>query len=72
MGEDKLSEEMKPADPTGNQEIETKPPVYKGSKEKLYDKIPLSKKQLNIIIVILIVAIVVAFTLGALIGNGII
>jgi hypothetical protein len=62
-----MQEDREPAE---NHEI--KPPIYKGTKENLYDKIPLSKKQLNIIIVILIVAIIVFLTLGALIGNGII
>jgi len=46
-------------------------PKVKGKKEELYDKIPLTKKQLDIIIVILIAAIVLFLVFGALIGNGI-
>ena len=46
-------------------------PIVKGKKEELYDKIPLTKKQLDIIIVILIAAIVLFLVFGALIGNGI-
>ena len=47
-------------------------PEVKGVKEGLYDKIPLSKKQLEIIIIILAVGLIVSFILGALLGNGII
>ena len=42
-----------------------------GVKEDLYDKIPLSKKQLDIIIVILIIAFLAVLTFGALVGNDI-
>ena len=49
----------------------TTPPDNKGAKEHFYDNIPLSKKQLNIIIVVLIVAIIVFFVIGALMGNGV-
>lgn len=44
----------------------------KNAKERLYDKIPLTKKQLDVIIAVLIVAFVVVFILGALKGNGLI
>jgi len=53
-------------------EGEIKQPEYKGSKERLYDMIPLTKKHLDIIIAILLVALVVFLVLGALIGNGVI
>lgn len=43
-----------------------------GIKENLYDKIPLTKSQLDVIIFILLIAFVVFFVLGALIGNGVI
>jgi hypothetical protein len=49
----------------------TTPPDNKGAKEHIYDSIPLSKKQLNIIIVVLIVAIIVFFVIGVLMGNGV-
>ena len=42
-----------------------------GVKENLYDKIPLSKKQLDIIIVILIIAFLAVLTFGVLVGNDI-
>lgn len=42
-----------------------------GVKEDLYDKIPLSKKQLDIIIVILIIAFLAVLTFGVLVGNDI-
>ena len=42
-----------------------------GVKEDLYDKIPLSKKQLDIIIVILIIAFLTVLTFGVLVGNDI-
>ena len=42
-----------------------------GVKEDLYDKIPLSKKQLDIAIVILIIALIAFLTFGVLIGNNI-
>ncbi len=41
----------------------------KPAKERLYDKIPLSVKQLDIILVVLAVAFVVFLVLGALKGN---
>ena len=47
------------------------PPVIKGRKESLYDKIPLTLKQLDIIIVFLVIALIVFLVLGALFGNGI-
>ncbi len=43
----------------------------KNAKERLYDKIPLTVKQLDIILVVLAVAFVVFLVLGALVGNGI-
>jgi len=47
-----------------------KPPAKNYTKEGIYDKIPLTKKQLDVIIVVLIVAIVVFLVLGILKGNG--
>lgn len=44
----------------------------KNAKESLYDKVPLSVKQLDIIIIVLVIAFVVFLTLGILIGNRII
>ena len=49
-----------------------KPPENNWPKESIYDRIPLNKKQLNIIIVILVAAIIVFLVLGALVGNGVI
>ena len=57
---------------TGDEELDSSPPKKIPRKESIYDKIPLSKKQLDVIIVILMVALVVFFILGALIGNGLI
>ncbi len=45
---------------------------YKNPKEKLYDKIHLSVKQLDIIIAIIVAGLVIALTLGILTGNKII
>jgi len=42
----------------------------KGHKESLYDKIPLSKKQLDVIIIVLTVAIIIFIVLGVLVGNN--
>ena len=71
-----MEENREPADPANEQEgQEEKPEKQKaemGYKESLYDRIPLSKKQLNVIIIILIIAVIVFFVLGALIGNGVI
>jgi len=44
----------------------------KNAKEKLYDKIPLTVKQLDIILVICAIAFFVAIILGVLNGRGII
>ncbi|MDR1537350.1 MAG: hypothetical protein LBU32_05025 [Clostridiales bacterium] len=44
----------------------------KGPKEKLYDKIPLTLHQLDIVIVCLIILLIVFFVIGSLVGNGII
>jgi len=66
-----VKDELKPADetiPAGEQ----KPPQAKWAKESIYDRIPLSKKQLNIIIIVLVIAIIFFLVMGALIGNGII
>jgi len=60
-----MDDELKPVD-------ESKPPENKYVKESVYDRIPLNKKQLNVIIAILIVAIIVMLTLGVLVGNDII
>jgi len=53
-------------------ESEQKPPENNWPKEGIYDRIPLNKRQLNIIIVILVAAIIIFLVLGALVGNGII
>jgi hypothetical protein len=47
-------------------------PDGRGAKEHFYDKVPLTLKQLNVIIVILIIAIILFLTFGSLIGNGVI
>ena len=44
----------------------------KGPKERLYDKIPLSVRQLDLIIICLAVAFAVFIVLGVLAGRGII
>ena len=46
--------------------------IKKGAKENLYDKIPLTIKQLDIIIVVMIALFIVIFVIGVLKGNGII
>ena len=51
---------------------EKTPPVVKGKKEELYDKIPITKKQLDIIIIILFAALIIFLVLGTLVGNRII
>ncbi len=56
----------------GDLQMSNDDPDYVNPKEKVYDKIPLSVKQLDIIIVLLIIAFFVFFALGALKGNGII
>ena len=43
----------------------------KGAKENLYDKIPLTVKQLDIIIAVMIVLFIVFFVVGIMKGNGI-
>jgi hypothetical protein len=48
------------------------PASVPNAKERLYDKIPLSAKQLGVIIWILIFALIAAFVIGALVGNNII
>ena len=45
--------------------------IKKGAKENLYDKIPLTVKQLDIIIAVMIALFVVFFVIGVLKGNGI-
>ena len=46
--------------------------IPKGPKERLYDKVPLSVKQLNLIIICLVIAFFVFFVLGILAGQGVI
>ena len=60
MGEDKESV---------NENSDINSSDNKGAKESFYDKIPLSKKQLDVIIIVLVCAIIVFLVLGALIGN---
>ena len=55
-----------------DEELNNSPPKNLPRKESFYDKIPLSKKQLDVIIVVLMVALVAFFIIGALIGNGLI
>lgn len=64
-----MEEDKEPSGENGNEAAQ---PPRKGSKEWVYDKIPLSVKQLDIIIVVLIAALIIFFVLGALKGNGII
>ena len=52
-------------------ETNKKTEIKKGAKENLYDKIPLTVKQLDIIIVVMIVLFIVLFVIGILKGNGI-
>jgi hypothetical protein len=46
--------------------------AQKGAKESLYDKIPVTIKQLDIIIAVMIALFVVFFVIGVLKGNRII
>ena len=46
--------------------------IPKGPKERLYDKIPLNIRQLDIVIICLVVAFVVFLIMGILAGRGII
>ena len=46
--------------------------IKKGAKENLYDKLLVTIKQLDIIIMVMIVLFFVFFVIGALKGNGII
>ena len=46
--------------------------IPKGPKENLYDKVPLTVKQLDLIIICLVAAFFVVFILGVLAGKGII
>ena len=50
---------------------EKPPEEFKNAKEKLYDKIPLTVHQLDIIIVVLVILFVVFYVVGALRGHGI-
>lgn len=68
QGSDRITEEDKASE--AKQESEQKTKI--GAKEQLYDKIPLTKAQLDIIIVLLVIAFIVFFVIGALKGNGII
>ena len=52
-------------------EINKKAEIKKGAKENLYDKIPLTLKQLDIIIVVMILLFIVFLIIGVLKGNGI-
>ena len=45
---------------------------YAKKKEDLYDKLPFTLKQLDIIIAVLVVLFVVAFIVGAMKGKGVI
>lgn len=54
----------------GNESAADQPPV--GIKERLYSKVKISVKTLDIIIAVLVAALVVAVVLGALKGNGVI
>ena len=45
--------------------------IEKGAKENLYDKIPVTLKQLDIIIAVMIALFVAFFVIGVLKGNGI-
>ena len=45
--------------------------IPKGPKERFYDKIPLTVKQLDLIIICLAAAFVIFFILGVLAGKGI-
>ena len=42
----------------------------KYTKERLYDKIPFNKKQMDIIVIVLIVMCIVAMVIGFLKGNN--
>jgi hypothetical protein len=42
----------------------------KGIKESFYDTLPFTKRQMDIIIVMLFAALVIFFVIGALKGNG--
>ena len=48
-----------------------KPTESVGTKESLYDKIPITKKQLDILIIILFIALIGFLVFGVLVGNGI-
>ncbi len=59
-------------EPLNENGADTKPEAPKqNAKERLYDKIPLSVKQLDIILIVLAVAFVVFLVLGTLVGNGV-
>ena len=63
----------RPAESGGDAPKLPKPELReKNAKESFYDKIPLTLKQLDIIIVVVIIVLIAAFALGVLIGNGII
>ncbi|MEA5050165.1 MAG: hypothetical protein VB021_01685 [Oscillospiraceae bacterium] len=47
------------------------PEEFKNAKEKLYDKIPLTVHQLDVIIVVLVILFFVFYVVGALRGRGI-
>jgi len=54
-----------------NSEQVQKPTESVGTKESLYDKIPITKKQLDILIIILFIALIGFLVFGVLVGNGI-
>ena len=63
---------MKYYETNATHEINEKTEIKKGPKEDLYDKLPFTVKQLDIIITVMIVLFIVFFVIGALKGNRII
>ena len=63
---------MKYYETNGTNDSNKKAEIKKGAKENLYDKLPFTIKQLDIVITVMIVLFVVFFVVGALKGNGII
>jgi hypothetical protein len=70
------NDDLDPSSPkdesNGKASGETSQQASKGPKERLYDKIPLTVRQLDLIILALIALLIVFFVLGSLVGNGII
>ncbi|MDR1640220.1 MAG: hypothetical protein LBT59_11035 [Clostridiales bacterium] len=54
------------------EEKKAEPSKPKGFKEGLYEKVTLSVRQLDIIIVVLLILTIIFFVVGSLVGNGII